>query len=258
VAVGDYDGDGVPDLMVKFDRQAVEALLTPGETATVYVGGLLADGTEFLGSDTVRVLRMVNISVLTFLGEVARANEGACGAAQALFDRLTTPARGGGTGGKARQALRLLDALLRRSPDAGLSAGLTAIQQAVSDLAQSGTNPTVHRDLAEVQLYDQSRHIANSLSVLADCYDFERGAWLKVRRGLSSDFDLTEAYQALDVVEAQIALVSEAIDNFRTLAGAVGDAQRVQQLTALADAAEALLLSLEGYAAAERAYVDSW
>jgi hypothetical protein len=116
----------------------------------------------------------------------------------------------------------------------------------------------VHRDLAEVHLYDQSQHIANSLSVLADCYGFERGAWLRIRRGLSSDFDLTAAYEALDVVEAQIALLSEAIDDFRALAGALSDPQRAQQLTALADNTQALLLGLADYAGAERSYVDSW
>jgi DNA-binding beta-propeller fold protein YncE len=259
VAIGDYDSDGVPDLMVKFDRQAVQALLTPGETVTVYVGGLLADGTEFLGSDTVRVLRMVNISVLTFLGQVARAKEGACGAAQVLFDSLTSSSRRTGpAGGNAAQAVRLLDSLLRRSPAASLGAALAAVRQAVSDLAQSGAEPSVNIPLAEVQLYDQSRHVANSLSVLRDCYDLERRAWLTARRTFSSDCDLSGVYQSLDIEEAQMNVLSGALDEFRTLAGALGNAQRAQELTALADAVEALLLRLQDYVAAERAYVDSW
>jgi hypothetical protein len=42
--IGDYDGDGVADLMVKFDRSAVEGLLTCGERRlwiTSQVNGLL-------------------------------------------------------------------------------------------------------------------------------------------------------------------------------------------------------------------------
>jgi hypothetical protein len=259
VAIGDYDHDGVLDLMVKFDRQAVASLLTPGETVTVYVGGVLTDGTEFLSSDTLRVLRpAVNSSMLTFLGQVAQANEAACQAGQALFDALTSSRRGRGTSGEARRVLRLLDALLRRSPQGELGPALTEVRQAVSDLAEHGVGPSEKIDLSDVQLYSQARYVANCFAVLGDCYGFERGAWLRIRRGLSTDFDLTEAYEALDVVEAQIGLLSEAIDDFRTLAGALGDAQRAQQLTALADQAEALLLSLQDFAAAERAYVDSW
>ncbi len=65
--VGDSDGDGIPDLMVKFDRAAVAAyimanvdstLLTErrGVTITLTVTGNLGDGTAFEGSDTIRVM----------------------------------------------------------------------------------------------------------------------------------------------------------------------------------------------------------
>lgn len=50
------DHHGVPTLRVRFDRQAVQGLLSAGEEVVVYVGGLLIDGTEFLGSDTIRVV----------------------------------------------------------------------------------------------------------------------------------------------------------------------------------------------------------
>jgi parallel beta-helix repeat protein len=52
--IGDYDRDGIPDLMVKFDRAAVQKLLEPGEvklTVTGKVGTL-----DFEGSDTIRVI----------------------------------------------------------------------------------------------------------------------------------------------------------------------------------------------------------
>jgi len=55
--IGDYDDDGIPDLMVKFDRQALIDYLdgTTGEV-TLTVSGELNDGTSFEGSDTVTVI----------------------------------------------------------------------------------------------------------------------------------------------------------------------------------------------------------
>ena len=54
--VGDYDSDGIPDLMVKFDRQAVIDILPIGDAVSITVTGRLTDGTQFEGSDTVRVI----------------------------------------------------------------------------------------------------------------------------------------------------------------------------------------------------------
>lgn len=54
-AIGDYDGDGIADLMVKFDRSAVQALLQEGEVELT-VTGELTDETPFEGSDTIRVI----------------------------------------------------------------------------------------------------------------------------------------------------------------------------------------------------------
>jgi len=56
VNVGDYDADGVPDLMVKFSRSALAALLSPGDQEIVLTGFLM-DGTPLVGSDTIRVIR---------------------------------------------------------------------------------------------------------------------------------------------------------------------------------------------------------
>jgi len=55
-AIGDYDGDGVPDLMVKFDRQAVEDILVVGDEVEITVTGALTDGTLFAGSDLITVI----------------------------------------------------------------------------------------------------------------------------------------------------------------------------------------------------------
>jgi len=57
IEVGDYDGDGISDLMVKFDRAAVQGiLLEPGDQVVVTVSGQLINGTPFGGTDTIRVI----------------------------------------------------------------------------------------------------------------------------------------------------------------------------------------------------------
>jgi len=52
--IGDCDEDGILDLMVKFDRQAVIALLSAGEATLAITGEV--DGTPFEGRDTIRVI----------------------------------------------------------------------------------------------------------------------------------------------------------------------------------------------------------
>ena len=54
--VGDYDNDGISDLMVKIDRSEVENILNVGESITLSVKGNLLDGTVFEGEDTIRVI----------------------------------------------------------------------------------------------------------------------------------------------------------------------------------------------------------
>ncbi|MDH5364451.1 MAG: PKD domain-containing protein, partial [Dehalococcoidia bacterium] len=53
--VGDYDSDGVPDLMVKFDRAAVEGILSIGDAVKITITGEVA-GIAFGGSDTIKVI----------------------------------------------------------------------------------------------------------------------------------------------------------------------------------------------------------
>ncbi|MHA2003126.1 MAG: hypothetical protein ACW960_03370 [Candidatus Thorarchaeota archaeon] len=55
-AIGDYDADGIIDLMVKFDRSAVQAILEVGEEVTVTITGTLSDGSQFEGHDIIRVI----------------------------------------------------------------------------------------------------------------------------------------------------------------------------------------------------------
>ena len=59
--IGDYDGDAVPDLMVKFDRVAVNTLLEGRSgDVTLKVTGTLAGGGNFEGTDSMRVTHSPN------------------------------------------------------------------------------------------------------------------------------------------------------------------------------------------------------
>jgi hypothetical protein len=53
--IGDYDDDGILDLMVKFDRSDVQAILGVGDEVKITVTGEVA-GIPFEGSDTIRVV----------------------------------------------------------------------------------------------------------------------------------------------------------------------------------------------------------
>lgn len=53
--IGDHDGDGVPDLMVKFDRVAVRELVSIGDNVELTIIGKWGPA-PFRGSDTVRVI----------------------------------------------------------------------------------------------------------------------------------------------------------------------------------------------------------
>jgi hypothetical protein len=51
--IGDYDGDGIQDLMVKFDRALVSNLLSVGEATLIITGEI--EGIPFIGIDTITV-----------------------------------------------------------------------------------------------------------------------------------------------------------------------------------------------------------
>jgi len=53
--VGDYDNDGVPDIMVKFDRAAVQDILTIGDQVEITISGEVT-GITFAGSDIIKVI----------------------------------------------------------------------------------------------------------------------------------------------------------------------------------------------------------
>lgn len=51
--LGDYDQDGIPDLMVKFDRRELQTMLSPGLTELTLYG--VINGNYFQGADTILV-----------------------------------------------------------------------------------------------------------------------------------------------------------------------------------------------------------
>lgn len=53
--VADNDNDGIPDLMVKFDRQTVCDILAPADEVEITIEGN-SDGFGFVGTDTIRVI----------------------------------------------------------------------------------------------------------------------------------------------------------------------------------------------------------
>lgn len=55
--IEDENKDGIPDLMVKFDRAVVQAILEVGEVESLSIIGELNGGTTFGGTDTVRVIK---------------------------------------------------------------------------------------------------------------------------------------------------------------------------------------------------------
>jgi hypothetical protein len=54
--IGDYDDDGIPDLMIKFNRASVIAIVDPGDSVEIKITGALLDGTAFEGTDTIRII----------------------------------------------------------------------------------------------------------------------------------------------------------------------------------------------------------
>lgn len=53
--MGDYDSDGIPDLMVKFNRSEAQKILQTGEKVRITISGNLNDGRPFEGTDFIRV-----------------------------------------------------------------------------------------------------------------------------------------------------------------------------------------------------------
>ncbi|MGC8832249.1 MAG: hypothetical protein ACP5PQ_06695, partial [Thermoproteota archaeon] len=55
IEIGDYDNDGIPDLMVKFPRQEVIKIVDAGDQIPITIKGEVS-GNPFEGIDTIKVL----------------------------------------------------------------------------------------------------------------------------------------------------------------------------------------------------------
>ena len=55
-SIEDHDGNGIPELEVKFSRAAMQSTLGSGDDVPVTVTGFLAGGASFVGVDHVRVI----------------------------------------------------------------------------------------------------------------------------------------------------------------------------------------------------------
>jgi len=62
-SIDDYDEDGIPDLMVKFNRQDVIDIIESGYNVEITVSGELTDETMFKGTDYIKVISLEDIIV---------------------------------------------------------------------------------------------------------------------------------------------------------------------------------------------------
>jgi len=251
-AVRDHDRDGVDDLMVKFDRQAVQELLSAGEEVTLYVGGQLADGTEFLGQGVVRV---IDTDAIDFFRRSAEANRAFAANQQKVYRALTRRSPGGALlRGGVRHCLRLIDNLLQMSVAPDLMAAMEAVHGAVEDLAEAFPERI---DPREVALYGQARYLSSLFEMLGEYFREEARVWQRAR-SVRRPLDREAVGDWLDAESAQLGLLSESLDSFRSLAAGLGDPDQVQALLDLADGTEAVVTSLVDYVSTLKAQVDSW
>ena len=66
-AIGDFDTDGVPDLMVKFSRSALQRVLTAG-MHEIHLQGLLVSGEHFVGERSVGVITSGSTTTVSAAG----------------------------------------------------------------------------------------------------------------------------------------------------------------------------------------------
>jgi len=55
--IDDEDEDGIPDLMIKFNRSSVQAILKVGESESIVITGAFNDGIPFGGDDRIRTIK---------------------------------------------------------------------------------------------------------------------------------------------------------------------------------------------------------
>jgi len=53
----DYNNNGIADIMMKFDRAALQNMIGGGDTAEIVINGEFNDGTPFTGRDSIKIVR---------------------------------------------------------------------------------------------------------------------------------------------------------------------------------------------------------
>ena len=59
-SIGDFDEDGILDLMVKFDRASLQSLVSIGDAVEILISGALTNGVMFSGFDFIKVIDQGN------------------------------------------------------------------------------------------------------------------------------------------------------------------------------------------------------
>ena len=254
-AVRDRDRDLVRELVVKFDRDAVVPLLSPGENL-LHIYGQLTTGEELLSDATIWA---VDVDAVNFFRRAAQANRAVGLAGERVYRALTRRAAGpASVRGPVRRCLRLIQRLLAGEvPSSELIQALEGIGGAVEGLG-SAAEPVVGTiDAAEQALYGKAQEIAGQFKVLAAHFGEEAKVWQRAR-SVRRPLDREAVGDWLDAESAQLGLLSESLDSFRDLAAGLGDLDQAQALTDLADATEAVLTSLADYVSALEAQIDLW
>ena len=155
-AFGDHDADSIPDLMVKFNRAAVELAVSEGDSVPIHVTGTV-DGHAFAGTDYVRVRRAVV--------SVPRAGS-------QLVAGSATEVRWQTTGADAIQSVGL-----RFSPDGGNTWSMIARGQPNTG-SYNWTLPNVQTDQAKVAVVlaeseDETGYIVDGVLGVSEAFSIE-------------------------------------------------------------------------------------
>ncbi|MBU2568267.1 MAG: hypothetical protein KJ967_05810 [Elusimicrobia bacterium] len=77
--IGDHDNDGIPDLMVKFDREALQKVVIPADEIKITVEGEIdieSKPIKFIGSDTIKIISPSIMTKVSSEGDELTSSDG--------------------------------------------------------------------------------------------------------------------------------------------------------------------------------------
>jgi len=178
VSVGDDDGDGIEDLVVKFKREAVQNLFGQSGEYTVSISGLLKDGRPFTGTDTI----IVGAAPLDLLRTSAKVNRQQCESLMKTYAAVQK--RGNGYTAaqnaidKCREIARYLAEKSIDSPYKefiALMGGTEVDQDHLFDF--SAVMPTLRWNPLADAAYGNAGAVAAGFATLAEYFGREEQAW---------------------------------------------------------------------------------